>query len=709
MQSITIPNLVTQIGKFSLLNCSSLQSIVVERDNLKYDSRENSNAIIETASNKLIAGCQNTVIPNSVAEIEESAFEDCSSLQSIAIPNSITKIGWNAFNGCNNLLSIVIPDSITEVRSWTFGYCRSLQSIIIPDSVTKIERNAFYDCCSLQSIVVDKNNPKYDSRNGCNAIIETASNKLIVGCSNTAIPNSVMVIDEDAFRHCFSLQSIAIPDSVTKIEPGAFSDCSNLKSIIIPNSVSTIGWGSFSGCSSLQSIIVDKNNPRYDCRSNCNAIIETASNILVAGCKNTVIPDSVTKIEGWTFEGCSGLRFIAIPDLVTEIGDYAFSGCRSLQSIIIPDSVLTIGNGTFCDCISLQSIVIPNSVSTIGRTAFSGCNSLQSIVIPDSVTKIGNRSFSSCSSLETIIIPDSVRWIGKSAFFGCSSLQSIKIKNPKLLEGTGVDLRKVEIITDENESGNVAENNGLLPGLFSVRPGRHVCFTKGNLQYQASTGLWRFAERQYDIVGLDNSKIHPSSYEGWIDLFGWSTPATTFGVATSRNYDDYTGEFRDWGQNNIGGNAVGSFRTLSKDEWEYLLSKRADAKNKYATGCIQLADDKYVCGCFFLPDTWTQPDGCSFNPGVSNQSDVVYSKNTYSLAQWAAMEQAGAIFLPAAGYRRGTSVEGVDPVGYGSYWSATNNYTKCAWGISAYDSIVTMKFLYRGDGRSVRLVQDIKK
>lgn len=477
-----------------------------------------------------------------------------------------------------------------------------------------------------------------------------------------------------AFDGCSSLQSIVIPDSVTEIGEKAFYRCDSLQSISIPDSVTEIGKCAFFECFSLQSIL---------------------------------IPDSVTKIGEWAFVDCDSLQSIVIPDSVTEIGEGTFHGCSNLQSIVIPDSITVIGNYDFEACHSLQTIVIPDSITAIGDYAFGACSNLQSIVIPDSVTEIGKKTFNGCNSLQSIVIPDSVTEIGEWAFASCSNLQSIKIKNPDLLEGTGVNLDKVKILTDENESGNVAENNGILPGLFSVGPGRYVRFTKGNLQYQASTGLWRFAERQYHIIGLDNSRLLFSSYKGWIDLFGWSTPATTFGVATSKNYDDYTGEFRDWGQNNIGGNAVGSFRTLSRVEWEYLLSKRADAKNKYATGCIQLADDKYVCGCFFLPDTWTLPDGCSFNPGVSNQSDVVYSKNTYSLAQWAAMEQAGAIFLPAAGYRRGTSVEGVDPVGYGSYWSANNSFSKCAWGISAYDSIVTMGYLYRADGRSVRLVQDI--
>ena len=277
LTSIVIPDSVTSIGESVFDDCSSLTAIKVAEGNTVFDSREKCNALIHTATNTLIRGCQNTNIPNSVTSIQSDAFYGCSSLTSITIPNSVTNIGDGVFSGCS----------------------------------------------SLTSIVVAEDNMVYDSREECNAIIETATNTLIYGCQSTTIPNTVTSIGDEAFYRCESLAAITIPNSIQSIGHKAFSICKSLKSIIIPDSVTSIRQHAFEYCESLKSV---------------------------------AIGNSVRSIEFNTFCRCSLLTEVTIGNNLRSIGDYAFEDCKSLTSITIPDSLTDIGKEAFYCCKSLRAI-----------------------------------------------------------------------------------------------------------------------------------------------------------------------------------------------------------------------------------------------------------------------------------------------------------------------------------------------------------------
>ena len=432
LTSIAIPNSVTNIGGYAFYYCSGLTSIT---------------------------------IGNNVTSIGNCAFAYCSGLTSITIGNSVTSIGNTAFASCSNLTSITIPNSVTSIGDGAFQYCRGLTSITIPNSVTSIGNWALNGCSALTSIIVEDGNPNYDSRNNCNALIETSSNTLLNGCMNTTIPNGVTNIGSYAFNNCSGLPSVTIPNSVTSIGDYAFWGCSGLTFVTIPNSVTNIGGSVFWNCFGLTSIVVEDGNPNYDSRNNCNALIETSSNTLLYGCMNTTIPNSVTSIGDYAFSGCYGLTSINIPNSVTTIGDGAFTACHSLTSITIPNSITSIGKDAFFSCPALTSVhiteleawlkisfgssesnqsnplyfahhlyvngeevkdlVIPNCIHAIQGRSFIRCYGLTSVTIPNSVTSIDEFAFYECTGLTSIIIGSEINNIGYRTFAGCEKLSDV--------------------------------------------------------------------------------------------------------------------------------------------------------------------------------------------------------------------------------------------------------------------------------------------
>ena len=390
-------------------------------------------------------GLTSVVIPNSVTSIGDYAFYSCWDLTSVEIPNSVTSIGKSAFMNCSDLTSVhitdlsawlridfdntysnplsyakhlyldgkeindlVIPDDITNIKEFVFNGYKGLKSVSIHNNVNRIWHNTFSNCPKLTSIKIDEKNQIFDSRGGCNAIIETSTNKLISGCISTIIPNSVTSIGDYAFYECSGLTSITIGNSVTSIGDYAFYECSGLTSVTIPNSVTSIGYYAFYECSGLTSV---------------------------------TIGNSVTSIGDYAFLECSGLTEVHIADLTAWFkikfassysnplcyANHLFLNGQEVKELVIPEDVTTINNSTFYGYSGLTSVTIGNSVTSIGECAFLRCSGLTSVTIPNSVTSIGDYAFYECSGLTSITIGDGIERINYDTFSGCENLTSLTI------------------------------------------------------------------------------------------------------------------------------------------------------------------------------------------------------------------------------------------------------------------------------------------
>ena len=360
LSSIDIPESVTSIGDYAFGNCKQLKEVVIP-SSVKYFG---GSVFWNTGFTSL------PKLPENLTTIPNGMFYQCTQLTSIEIPQNITRIGDTAFGRCP-FSEIEIPTSVTHIGVAAFANCKNLTNIVIPDNVTSIGMNGFLECSGLKTITLSNN-------------LSSLSKGVFSDCTSLEsinIPSGVKSIGEMAFWNCSSLTTISIPETVESIDDQVFFGCSSLTQLFIPKSVVNLkinknenGWqygyrSIIYGCNSLTSLIVDKDNPVYDSRNNCNAIIETASNTLIVGCTATKIPEGITAIGLHAFDGFQNLTSITLPRSLNIIELGAFNG-SGLHEINIPRNVTSIGDYAFSNCTNLKGFNcfaenVPNAESYI--------------------------------------------------------------------------------------------------------------------------------------------------------------------------------------------------------------------------------------------------------------------------------------------------------------------------------------------------------
>ncbi len=469
LSEIVIPDSVTQIGNGAFSGTDYLENednwedgilyidnclIKVKEDVTECEIKEDTRIIADWA----FKDCKNPldiVIPDSVINIGE-AFCYCRTLHSVAIGKGITDIGSRAFYENSKLKFITIGENVKSIGEDAFNNCTSLAEIIIPENVESIGEDAFKGCTGLVCVSVEDIaswcKMDFDGFNGnplCNGGDLYLNGQLI---TELIIPEGVTEIAKTAFYECSAITSVVFPESlknigrlafygcnnvttldfnegIENIGEEAFYECRNITSVVIPESVESIGYDAFECCDNLKSVYIN------DLTSWCNIDFDgyganpmnEKADLYLNGIMVTelIIPDGITDIGRFAFNGCRSIKSVVMPDSVKSIGENAFRSCSYLENIVLSDSINVIERGTFSFCNNLQSIVIPEGVNIIKENAFSFCNNLQSIVIPEGVNTIKECTFDSCDNLKSVTIPSTVTVIEGWAFDDCDSLSGV--------------------------------------------------------------------------------------------------------------------------------------------------------------------------------------------------------------------------------------------------------------------------------------------
>lgn len=579
------------------LSSWGLTSIIIAEGNPKYDSRNNCNAVIETATSTLLTACSTSTIPNTVEHIGARAFEGLLYTgNTISIPASVKSIGKHAFErisktGWSTLQVEFDPSSTLTCIEDSAFWNAHIAKLNFPNSLERIGTRAFASCEGLKEVTFGNSLKEI----GDYAFRGCALNSLV-------LPDALEKIGEEAFYGMPTLETIQFGSSLKEIGKGAFSSC-NISSLVFPDALEKIGDYAFSNISTLESIHFGKSLKEIGEGAFPNSawIDNQPDGLVYAGTilymykgimpENTsiILNEGTSSIRKSAFSGCSNLTSITIPKSVASIGDIAFYGCSGLTKVIvkdiaawcgisfgsdyanplyyahhlysdenteitnlvIPNGVTSICDNAFYGCSGLNTVTIPNGLTTIGEDAFCHCSGLTSITIPNSVTRIGGGAFYACSSLTSVTIPNSVTTIGAHAFYKCNALTSVNLPNSLMSISNGVfehcgKLVSVTIPNSVTSIGDYAFYDCW--GLTSITLGNSVT-SIGAYAFLSCTGLKDIYCLTKDIpwsgnnvfykVDLTNATLHVPAQS--LSLYQTSDPWSQFGKIVPLTENEMTG------------------------------------------------------------------------------------------------------------------------------------------------------------------------
>ena len=397
-KSLVIPEGVTTIGSFACMNCTALEKVTIP-------------STVQTIERDAFSSCKklnNVVVPDSVTKLGDLAFNSCESLSKITLSKNLTYIGMNTFGRCTSLTHIDIPSSVTYIGAYAFSYDTALEKPDIPENVTYVGKNAFLNNVwynSLPDGMIYFGKVAYLYKGDVSGDVKIKSGTAFIGeeafkgkqITSVDLPGSVTGIGASAFENT-PITSVKLPSGLETIGKNAFNNCTELEEIALPSSLRSLDEGSFRGCNKIESVVIPEGITE----------IPLYAFAYCSGLKKVVLPKSVSKICLYAFTYCSSLTDINVTSNIKTIQGGAFRR-TAIKSMVIPDGVTSIGQYTFDGCKELESVKIPDSVTEISHDAFSDCIKLSDLVIPEGVTAIWGSAFYNCRSLKTLKIPAAVK------------------------------------------------------------------------------------------------------------------------------------------------------------------------------------------------------------------------------------------------------------------------------------------------------------